>query len=72
MNQATGHLTDAQIENYVNQGAAASNPEEQRLRLEAHLADCESCVGRVLHAERKHLGLLEGDHMRETPYPGCP
>src|SRR5215469_9648028 len=67
-----GHLTDAQIENYVNQDGAASNPEEQRLRLEAHLADCESCVGRVLHAERKHLGLLEGDHMRETPYPGCP
>jgi len=72
VNQATGHLTDAQIENYVNQDGAASNPEEQRLRFEAHLADCESCVDRVLHAERKHLGLLEGDHMRETPYPGCP
>src|SRR5262249_47357868 len=52
--------------------ATAKDPEAQRLRLEAHLADCESCVGRVLNAERKHLGLLEGEHMRETPYPGCP
>src|SRR5262249_31220100 len=66
------HLTDVQIEDYVNQDATAKDPEAQRLRLEAHLADCESCVGRVLNAERKHLGLLEGEHMRETPYPGCP
>lgn len=70
MNPATSHLTDAQIEDYVSQDA--KNPDPQSLRLEAHLTDCESCLGRVLDAERTRLGLLEGDHMRETPYPGCP
>lgn len=72
MNQATDHLTNAQIENYVGQDGTAQNPDAQRLQLEAHLADCESCLGRVLDAERIRLGLLEGDRMRETPYPGCP
>lgn len=72
MNQATDHLTNAQIENYVSQDGTAQNPDAQRLQLEAHLADCESCLGRVLDAERIRLGLLEGDRMRETPYPGCP
>ena len=72
MNQATDHLTNAQIENYVSQEGTAQNPDAQRLQLEAHLADCESCLGRVLDAERIRLGLLEGDRMRKTPYPGCP
>lgn len=72
MNQATDHLTNAQIENYISQDGTAQNPDAQRLQLEAHLADCESCLGRVLDAERIRLGLLEGDRMRETPYPGCP
>ncbi|HEY6252080.1 MAG TPA: hypothetical protein VI685_19150, partial [Candidatus Angelobacter sp.] len=72
MNQATDHLTNAQIENYVSQDGIANNPDAQRLRLEAHIADCEPCLGRVLDAERSRLGLLEGDRMRNTPYPGCP
>ena len=71
MNQATSHLTDSEIETCVSQDAA-KNPDQQRLRLEAHLTDCESCLERVLHAERNRLGLLEGDRMKETPYPGCP
>lgn len=72
MNPAAGHLTDAQIERYVRQDANAKNPDAQRLQFDAHVADCESCLGRVLDAERVRLGLLEGDRMRETPYPGCP
>lgn len=71
MNPATGHLTDAQIENYV-QDANANGPDARRLPVEAHVADCDSCRNRVLDAQRNRLGLLEGDCMRETPYPGCP
>ena len=68
MNQASSHLTDAQIKDYV-QDSFTGPPAE---RLEAHLTDCESCLDRLLHAERIHLGLLEGNGMKQTPYPGCP
>lgn len=68
MNQASSHLTDAQIKNYVQDSFTGPAAE----RLEAHLTDCESCLDRLLHAERIHLGLLEGNGMKQTPYPGCP
>ncbi len=69
MNQAAGHLTDAQIRDYVEDSTTVPEPQKP---LEAHLADCESCLHRLLDAERIHLGLLEGDGMKRTPYPGCP
>ena len=71
MNASTAHLTDAQLAEYVNQNPGKSS-DAQRQGLEAHVADCDSCRSRLLQAERNHLGLLEGDRMRETPYPGCP
>jgi hypothetical protein len=65
------HLTSAQIEEYVAQDhTRASDGLFQSL--EAHLEDCESCLDRVLHAHRMHLGLLEGDRMNTTRHPGCP
>ena len=72
MNPATGHLTDVQIQDFLGQDGNANRPEVQGPGLEAHVADCESCRTRVLDAQRSRLGLLEGDRMRETPYPGCP
>ena len=72
MNPATGHLTDVQIQDFLGQDGNANRPEVQGPGLEAHVADCESCRTRVLDAQRIRLGLLEGDRMRETPYPGCP
>lgn len=69
MNQPSGHITDAQIENCVM--GTPTSPDAQKL-LDGHVADCESCLGRLLEAERIHLGLLEGDAMKGTPYPGCP
>lgn len=68
MNQASSHLTDRQISDYVQD--STTGPAAQQL--EAHLANCESCLDRLLHAERIHLGLLEGNGMKRTPYPGCP
>lgn len=68
MNQASSHLTDRQISDYVQD--STTGPAAQQL--EAHLANCESCLDRLLHAERIHLGLLEGNGMKRTPYLGCP
>lgn len=62
------HLTDAQISDYVQDSVTGPVAKQ----LEAHLTDCESCLDRLLYAERIHLGLLEGNGMKRTPYPGCP
>ena len=70
MNRATDHLTSAQIEEYVSKGHAAADGAYKGL--EAHIEDCEPCLGRVLDAHRMHLGLLEGDRMTKTRYPDCP
>lgn len=68
MNQTPGHLTDAQIKACVG---SSMDPEEQP-QIDAHIADCESCLMRLLEAERIHLGLLEGRVMKRTPHPDCP
>lgn len=71
MNRAMDHLTSAQVEEYVAQGH--TNAGDRHFQsIEAHLEDCESCLDRVLHAHRMHLGLLEGDRMNTTRHPGCP
>ena len=69
MNQAASHITDAQIRDFLID--STTDPVAQKW-LEAHLADCESCLDRLLQAERIHLGLLGDDGMKRTPYPGCP
>jgi hypothetical protein len=69
VNQATDHLSDAQIEAQVT--GLSPDPAAQE-RLDAHLADCATCLERLLAAERTHLRLLEGDGMKRDPYPGCP
>lgn len=70
MNRATDHLTSAQIEEYVSKGHVAAGGAYKGI--EAHMEDCEPCLGRVLDAHRMHLGLLEGDRMTKTRYPDCP
>jgi tetratricopeptide (TPR) repeat protein len=71
VSRTADHLTSAQIEEYVTQSRAEA-AEGQQAEIEAHLVDCESCLSRVLQTHRTHLGLLEGDGMNKTRYPGCP
>jgi CHAT domain-containing protein len=71
VNRAMDHLTSAQIDEYVLQDHKKAADGQYR-GLEAHLVDCEPCLDRVLQAHRMHLGLLEGDRMNKTRYPGCP
>ena len=70
MKQQPGHLSDAQIEGYVDQDFG--HPDAQNTGFEAHLSECEPCLGRVLNAQRTQLGLLQGDAMNRKPYPDCP
>jgi len=43
-----GHLSPEQIVSYVDQTIC----EEARLRLEAHLAECQACLNEVLEVRR--------------------
>jgi CHAT domain-containing protein/predicted negative regulator of RcsB-dependent stress response len=65
--QEIAHLTDAQINEYLQQESGSSPG-----WIEKHLEDCESCLQRVLHSHRIQLGLLEGDLMSEEPRIDCP
>jgi CHAT domain-containing protein len=71
MNRPLDHLTDALIDRYTRQGSGTAL-DTQDLGIEAHLADCESCLDRVLQAQRAHYGLLEADPVNQAPHPDCP
>ena len=67
MNHIT-HLTDNQIERYVQQGNdfSGSGP------FEAHLAECEPCRSRLLEAERDRLGLRTSGMRKTGRSANCP
>ncbi len=79
VDQQSGHLSDAQIEEYANTVATA-RPEagDRPEQIEAHLADCPACRDRILASQRAWLALLtvpvntplRADH--PGPGPDCP
>ncbi|HEV3039981.1 MAG TPA: CHAT domain-containing protein [Candidatus Angelobacter sp.] len=70
MNQQSSHLTDSQIEEYVARNCGEDRGAQEE-GIEAHFAECDSCRGRRLEAERIRLGIL-WPHPAKTPKPGCP
>lgn len=67
MNQQSGHLSDHQIRECADTVPGGS-PED----VEAHLSQCESCLGRLLEWQRTQLRIGEADAMRPKPYADCP
>jgi tetratricopeptide (TPR) repeat protein len=68
VDQQAAHLSNAEIEQY---GEMALSPEpkaeDRRDRVEAHLADCPACRGRVLSSQRARLALLAASPVTTTP-----
>ncbi len=62
-----GHLSDGQIED-----CARTSPGGGPREIEAHLSDCEFCLGRLLQLQRTQLTSLERKGMKPDPYPECP
>jgi tetratricopeptide (TPR) repeat protein len=82
VNQQSEHLSNAQIENYGDRSSSEEPEQDQHDEeqwVEAHLADCSSCRGRVLDFQRTHLfrnselaGPGTGDRMVPDLKPGNP
>ena len=66
MNQQSGHLSDAQVEQYGNTVPPAEPGHDDR-EIEAHLADCGICRERVLSAQRIRFTLLAVPEMSSGP-----
>lgn len=62
------HLTDDQIERYVQQ----DNDLSGNGPFEAHIAECESCHSRLLEAERNRLGLRTSRMRNASRSAKCP
>jgi CHAT domain-containing protein len=56
VNQQSGHLSNAQIEEYGNRASGAGAEKEELL--ENHLAGCSDCRSRLLEFQRTQLALL--------------
>jgi len=71
LDKQSEHLTDAQIEQY---GLRTTGPAgtSQDQHLEAHLAECESCGGRVLAASRPALTKVSDKPVTNAARPDCP
>ncbi len=71
LDKQSEHLTDAQIEQY---GLRTTGPAgtSQDQHFEAHLAECESCRGRVLAAARSHLTRVTDKSVTTAARPDCP
>lgn len=67
MNQQSRHLSDLEIRECAGT-VPGSSPED----VEAHLSQCESCLGRLLEWQRTQLRIRETDAMRPKPYADCP
>ena len=67
MKQDIGHLSDAQLEE-----SASKSPGECSPSVEAHLSECEICLGRLLTSQRTRFSFLESTGMRAEAYPDCP
>jgi CHAT domain-containing protein len=64
VNEPSGHLTDAQIQESTD-GVGA--PE-----VEGHLSGCEFCRGRLLALQRDQFSFVEMQGMRAGSYSDCP
>ena len=64
MNEPSGHLTDAQIQESES-GVGAPEVEE-------HLSGCEVCRGRLLALQRDQFSFVETQGMRAGAYSDCP
>jgi tetratricopeptide (TPR) repeat protein len=68
VNQQSGHLSDAQVEQYGNTVTTAEPEADDRDHdIETHLADCGVCRERVLAAQRTRFALLAVPEMSSGP-----
>jgi len=67
VNQRSGHLSDLEIRECAGTLPGGS-PED----VEAHLSQCESCLGRLLEWQRTQFRIGEADAMRPKPNAYCP
>jgi CHAT domain-containing protein/tetratricopeptide (TPR) repeat protein len=68
VDQQSGHLSNAEIEQYGSTvPTAESEAEDRRDRIEAHLADCPACRERVLSSQRARLALLATSSVTTAP-----
>lgn len=76
MELQSGHLSDAQIEQYGTMASLPGpNANDRDRAIEVHLADCSACRGRMLAFERTRLALLADPNMSSGPNarrPGSP
>lgn len=70
MNQQGSHPSDLQIERYVAE-LLGDDLAPQSEEMEAHFAECDSCLARRFEAERVQLGILKCPAAK-TPYAECP
>src|SRR5207245_6957526 len=66
VNRQPGHLSDRQI-----QDCAITSPGGGPREIEAHLSQCESCLGRLLRWQLAWLKIPGATGMR-PPYAECP
>ncbi len=66
MNEHPEHLTDAQIEGYIQHGSGGPP------QMDAHLFECDSCLNRMLDSQRAQFGLLRSVSMNQERHPDCP
>jgi len=67
MNLQPGHLTDEQLLQ-----CAGTSPGGSPQEIEAHLSECEFCLGRLLQRQLAPLKILGINGMKPEPYPACP
>jgi CHAT domain-containing protein len=68
VDQQSGHLSNAEIEQYGDTvPTAGPEAEDRRDRIEAHLADCPACRERVLSSQRARLALLATSSVTTAP-----
>jgi len=66
VNEHPEHLTDAQIEGYIQHGSGGPP------QMDAHLFECDSCLNRMLDSQRAQFGLLRSVSMNQERHPDCP
>lgn len=68
MDQQSGHLSNAEVEQYGDTvPTTGPEAEDRRDRIEAHLADCPACRERVLSSQRVRLALLATSPVNTAP-----
>src|SRR5215471_5790572 len=72
VNLSAGHLTDAQIEAYLQGTSGESLGLGDDQRIGRHLSECGSCLEVALQAQRAQLGFLVRPPASQAPSPDCP